>query len=1364
MDAGSLLERLGDAQKLVDKWMQPGVLALPDLKTRIPARDAPYEGHSLADDPWASFRITQRLPIPSSVFETITSRVPVATLALFADIGRACITVENRLYLWDYEGGQSAFEYHELPDDEVILSVGLVPARSGVFIPEIQHVLVLSTGASAQDGRRVALLGVEVLSARRGGGAPGEGAGSAAGGIKLYETAMSATTRGVAVRDLRGTDGGRVFGSGSDQCVYEVVYQAHDGWFSSRCHLRNVTQPRLSNLVPMFFKSEKALGYVAVDSARSLLYVLREGDQIDVYSLPTRDASRAPVHTGSMYGVTHHAGLMHAQQEVGQIVWLAPTEPDTRSNVCLVAVTDLGYRIYFDDFQRRSWAQLAVRIPPGGSGAVRAPGSVPAPSALGHVRIATGAHPAALRRTTGALYSHAAFLAAFASPSAGAQLYGTGPSLPAASTFATYGTGPSAVNVGAWQESTTEMSLGQGASAPVLGEVDAAAACARISDTNGATLRPTATQLTGPPRRFLVLDSSGLTEVVERRPVDVLGALLAGGGLGGGSGGVLSPAPPIVDFFNRFGSMEASVSALALAAQNTYASAAPRGPGDEVAAQAMRLFFGPLGSWPADSRMPSTLVSSKSSRQEALTFYIGCVLRGVWSEKLVPAAWLAPKPPSPLPANALLAGGRIDAALRELVPLHEFMQRHSQLFDLGGESGLPAAVGAHAQQPEREEYARLRAFVQRTIQACHLLVFFSDHGLPAIVGALPADARAKLGALTFADLVAAPQGRTVANELVNALIESQSGARASVDAIADALQVRCASFCSADDVRRYRAADYLRHATETAQRLRAERGLVRAADDDRRRAIDEDLQQSLQLLLASAAQLPFEKLAQVCATYRALGFARGVISLALACAQASDPTDGAVRFRADGCEPADSPRHALYTQRRNMYQLVLDALQQLEDAVAAAAAERDDAAGVRAMDARADAYARATDSTDPLFHEELYTWLIQSGRTNELLQLDSPFLGEFLDGTPVLLGDASRAAYVRRLRDLLWQLYVRNGDFLAAAHTLSALAHSDEFDLRLDERIEYLALAVGNAKSVRAAQASGVHDLIGFATQIEEDLEVAQVQARVLAALQQMDTVDLDAGERAHADSARVLLDTALLDITALYTEVAEPFALLEQQLLIIQTAQYDDADLVARIWEALIVREHNASAPEYAPQAVAALVTDVYQRLGGSVVACPVDVLLARLEQYAFDAHAAVAGDVPPPSALEWAPFARLEACAIPVGWAPLVLFQAGAPPEAIFEVLQGLVNTAPPPWNTTGGLGFLLPDASEFLALWLARVLAPSHSAAASYFPAAGVDAVANEYVLKLSSRKFTRPDDVLDRRIEQLQDILQRVKRVF
>lgn len=1235
--ATQLDERLSDAQRLLEKWCQPGALTLPEVKARLPSRDAPYEEHTQPDDAWTGFRVRRRLPIPGMVFETITSRAPVATLALFPEIARACITVEKRLYLWDYARGEHAFEFHELPSDDLILSVGLVRVRPGVFVDTIQHVLVLSIGPTAVEGRRVVLLGIQTTDT----------------GIKLYETGMQASTNGVVMRSIHGTDTGRVFCVGSDQCVHELVYQAQEGWFYSRCYLRNITQPHLANLLPSFFKADKKISMVSVDNARRLLYVLRDGDQIDVYAL---GHGRVPSHTGSMYGVTRQAGLLHSQQQVGPIIWLGPTEPDPRSSVCLVAVTERGYRLYLDDFQRRSWAQLAVRIPP-------------------------GTQPC---RATSALYADGVFLCACASGS-DAQLYAVGPSTPASNTTLTYASGMHP----AWQEGATLIPLGVGGAPPVLAEAP------HHTLLHGAVSRPCAAQVMAPARTFYVLDANGLTEIVERRPADVLSYLLLGSAASVAS---VASAPAMVDFFSRHGPVEACMCALALAAQHPYmATSRP----DDVA-HAIRVFFGPLGAWPAEQRVPAPLHAPRSARLEALACYLACLVRPVWLEPLVPAAFVEAKASGAPPIVGRLAG-----VLAHLAPLHAFLQRHTQLFD-----------------DERAE--RLGALLTRTMEACHFVLFLADHHLGPLAQALSPGMRAKLTSLTLAGLVATSEGRSVAQALVTALIESQSGARASVDAIAEALQAQCASFCSADDVRQYKASECLRHAVELDARLRAE-----SSDST---AVTDELAHSLRLLLPGAAHLPWDKFEHVCTTYEQLRYATGVVALGLASAHAVDPADAAVSFRADGC-PADEPmshRHAMYALRRRIYALVLRAL-------------RDDAEAMR----------QALASDDALFHEELYTYMIAHGKTSELLSTPTPFLEDFLQGTPVLLDGQSLETYERRLRDLLWQWYVRQGEYLAAAQTLDALAHTDTYALHLYERIEYLALAVGNAKSVRQTAA---YDLVGFATQLEEDLEVAQVQAKILSALPPVETLELD-DTREHTRETAALLDRSLMDITTLYRHVAEPFGLLEEQLLILHTAQYHDASLVASLWEALVAREHNASAPAQAHRAVAALVTDVYVRLGGSHIACAVDIVLPLLERYAYDTYVvAQLGEQPAPSSLHWHAFSK--GAGLPPGWAPRVLLEAGAPPDALFHVLQGLLSTAPAPWNTHTGVGYLLPDLADLADAWLRRAEHDRHVR----FPAHEVEQALNDAVLQLTTRRFTRTDDALDARIEHIQALVHRVRRRF
>ena len=66
------------------------------------------------------------------------------------------------------------------------------------------------------------------------------------------EPLFSLPTDNVGMLDIQGTPEGRIFLGGKDGCLYEVVYQAEDGWFSRKCKKINHSTSMLSFLVPSF--------------------------------------------------------------------------------------------------------------------------------------------------------------------------------------------------------------------------------------------------------------------------------------------------------------------------------------------------------------------------------------------------------------------------------------------------------------------------------------------------------------------------------------------------------------------------------------------------------------------------------------------------------------------------------------------------------------------------------------------------------------------------------------------------------------------------------------------------------------------------------------------------------------------------------------------------------------------------------------------------------------------------------------------------------------------------------------------------------------------------------------------------------
>ena len=175
---------------------------------------------------------------------------------------------------------------------------------------------------------------------------------------------------------------------------------------------------------------------------------------------------------------------------------------------------------------------------------------------------------------------------------------------------------------------------------------------------------------------------------------------------------------------------------------------------------------------------------------------------------------------------------------------------------------------------------------------------------------------------------------------------------------------------------------------------------------------------------------------------------------------------------------------------------------------------------------RTHAYEFAFSSTDEMFHSTMYDWLIDRGLADELLEVGLPVCSH-IEISPQIVPDASslhRGAPQTRTRqcpEMSTTMAVlcqgrttspgsRSAWCSSRIHGVSCDAvwvgkqrwcTSCSIDLSLDARLEYLTLAVGNAKS-HPISVGGRHETaIAFLTDLEEKLDVAQVQLEVYNAL-----------------------------------------------------------------------------------------------------------------------------------------------------------------------------------------------------------------------------------------------------------------------
>ncbi|UZJ54344.1 hypothetical protein CBS101457_003664 [Exobasidium rhododendri] len=1331
-----------------------------DLSDHLSAAQYQYKLQLVS--PWAPIERQRLLSIPDAVIEASSSAETFAAQGLFTEIERAWIVIDTRLYLWNYlDAGADAFESYEHPE-RVIQAVGLVRPKTGVFIDSIQHILVVCTNSS------ITLLGLSVdtrVPANNGvtaGGTSSSYASAAAaassssssgkGGkqLKFFVTEMNIQTEGIQMSNICGTDSGRIFCKGNDGCLYEILYQANEGWFTNKCSLRNVTSPRLSNLVPTFIqgKQKESLDFVAVDSARNILYTLHKGTEIEIHHLPSRDSSQSPVKVARAKDICRHANMICPNTTLLQpneflITFLSPLALGESKSVHLVAVTSKGVRLYFTN-QRGGWRTLSgysststsdstvptclelvyVRPPPPAGQMQSAEGGMSAQqeqsrSAQSSTSAANFApHQPLINGVHHAYYSDGMFLAAgqYSLEPTGSLdcVLCVNRAIPtAADTSRAMTPASTGINMSMTSANTSHGGGGmdladtatdiivQGATWAIA-EVSRSILVRRVEER----LHPLALQMMQPPRVFLILTSSGLFVLIEQRPIDTLKGLLQVGTL---------YDQTVHEFFKKYGQSQSCAMSLAIASQNSLLSIAPeshlsssklddeipRYVSQDVISHAWRIFFD-FGGHPRfepppyPSQPASEGKVTLSGRHNGLAIYLTRLLRPFWNQlitkkEVVPGAGER--------QNANISPFTLMGPQKELRNLQKFLDQNSQLFGMGSGGSRGAGSGNHnngdtgtnnsgnsnsnarvmesggaqgdqiALQAEQESFDAIRLLLVRSLEALNFVLLLIDYKLPTLAQKCRPEVQSQLSTLTFANLVTTKTGRNVGRSLVEAVIELQISSQQNVEVVADVLQERCGSFCNSDDVRLYKALECIRRAKE-AGKMRDEHGKVEA------------LKESLRLLNRATGNLPLEKLEGICRDYRELKFIHGAIELPLQCVANWDKEKAAESYRIQGM-PENDPRRSVYDLSLKCYGLVLDTLESLEhsNASSSRALTQEQQGGgsstttasahsaKEAEERRINAYQQAQSSTDALFHIAMYDWLLSRNKTDELLRIRSPFVEEYLRSEPITLEKC--------LLLCLW--YVSVGENFSAAQLYAGLAKSKELDLTLEDRLEYLTKASGNAQSTFQHS----HEIVNFINEIVEELEVSSIQIEVYKSVQE--SVELE--EEAKA-SLLAILNENLLNVTELYRDFAEPLQLHEVKLLIYHTSDHREPAMVRQSWESLIAEAHEdpTAMPETRFEKVASVVVELGQRFNPSEVAFPIDMLTDLLINYAFEQRAEQD---------------------IPSAWTTKTLIQANAPPQMVLDVLLGLLETRREPCQTDQGFQYVLQEIAILLQIWVEEIL---------------------------------------------------------
>nr|ODO01102.1 hypothetical protein L204_01827 [Cryptococcus depauperatus CBS 7855] len=267
--------------------------------------------------------ITKRTPLPDALHQELSRKNLTARMGLFSEIERAWFTIDNKLFLWDYVDGHNFSKYDGQSD--AIQTVGLVKARSDVFVDDIHYVLVICTSTKAT------LLGLSLSDPRN---------------ISLYQADMSIDTPTVLV-DIKGTNEGRIFLLGLDKNLYELTYSSNSSWFlgsSTSLSLKNRTGGGVSSWMPSIAtsKGQSGIESMAVDARQNRLYLLHVGGEVMLYDVAS---TRFDLKSSYKRLVDDLKRFSHADGV--KAVKIVAVDSHESKRVCLVAIASNGVRVYF---------------------------------------------------------------------------------------------------------------------------------------------------------------------------------------------------------------------------------------------------------------------------------------------------------------------------------------------------------------------------------------------------------------------------------------------------------------------------------------------------------------------------------------------------------------------------------------------------------------------------------------------------------------------------------------------------------------------------------------------------------------------------------------------------------------------------------------------------------------------------------------------------------------------------------------------------------------------------------------------------------------------------------------------------------
>ncbi|KAJ3178986.1 hypothetical protein HDU87_003256 [Geranomyces variabilis] len=1104
------------------------------------------------------------VPLPKYVYEQYHTVQFKVFMGLLPEINRAWITFDSRLYLWNYDDSSGTSTTCFADQEQVIYTVAVVKPLPGVFLNQIEYILVVATVVE------IIILGVAF-----------EQKGNPASPLTLFKTDLSIPSDYETVVQIEGTDEGRIFLRMLSGKLMELVYQADEGWFTRKIRLINHSATMLSMVAPTFLRDiciKESIYLMAVDKVRNLIYTVSRRNDIQVIYL---DRGGKGFQRIKAVNDAVNRALPGRHDDSVSIQAIFPISEAESRKVQMVAITSTGDRLYFTVY--------AAFV---GVNAYGAPDDPTEPNTLEIVHALTP-----VQRIVGAtytvheaLYSNGFLLTVSAISEPTDRIYGTAPhsgqiiQQPMKYWIDNYAYHDKEGKV--WQISET----------PTVSYRPQPMLVKR--DDSGVMLNELATQLDSPARSFRLVTHDGILTLKKLRPIDLLCELIAASP-DQRSGG-------FEEFFSTYGPAEACAMCIAVACKHPASETSFKEFGGhkyaQLASAAGRLFDEYGGVPMICQESPSVFDTNGglgyvlpspeikfSGRHDGLALYLSRLLRPVWKSRIVVKDRRIISNFSPTSLNDLLLA---------LQNLGQFLSERPAFTALPTPETRPSDIDREAWRSEQESTHNLEQLLKITTETIAFFVMVLDENLGYLIDGMPGEQQQELAITTFEEAVISPKGLEITRALMAAYIDGQIKDERHVDTVGEELQQICPTICRQNDVILYKGIECIQSARNQPS---ADLQVVK-------------LKEALTLFYRVLPEIPFNKLAEITEVLRELDSYESVVDFALRWAAVQDLDDGIpsthLNIMADPRlsmrvpeppRPETDYREPGIVRRRRAYDIVFATLESfLNISISTAHAPTHEHMATR----RLQLIRRSLLTDDRYFHEAFYSWLIDQNRADELLHIKTRFIEPYL----------KKGAKDPEGAQLLARYYIYNERYADGARVYRSLAEHPALDF--DTRLEHLNFAVVQA---RTSIASEQQESRAEMEEILEEADVAQVQMELLDALKGDAWKNLGLSEELWAN-----VRDRFLTMNEIYNQYAKPLKLYEVQLHALHVSELSHVQHYAETaWTSLIAKARD-DALAVGHDVFASLlgkVRHVGHKFSTDENVFPIPFLIKKLEQECYEA-----------------------------------------------------------------------------------------------------------------------------------------------